>query len=87
MRGEGRLLDSMVGQDAMTEGEVLSDRLEAYLKETANRALDEGLDLTNSFKKLGGYKRDWYEVYKDAPACYERDIVIAFSAEILWKND
>lgn len=87
VRGEGRLLDSMVGQDAMTEGEVLSDRLEAYLKETANRALDEGLDLTNSFKKLGGYKRGWYEVYKDAPASYERDIVIVFSAEILWKND
>ena len=87
VRGEGRLLDGMVGQDVMTEGEVLSGRLEAYLKETADRALDEGLDLTNSFKKLGGYQRDWYEVYKDTPASYERDIAIVFSAEILWKND
>lgn len=87
VRGEGRLLDGMVGQDVMTAEEVLNKRLEEYLKETADRALDEGLDLTNSFKKLGGYQRDWYEVYKDAPASYERDLVIVFSAEILWKND
>ena len=87
VRGEGRLLDGMVGQDVMTAEEVLNKRLEEYLKETADRALDEGLDLTNSFKKLGGYQRDWYEVYKDAPASYERDIAIVFSAEILWKND
>ena len=87
VRGEGRLLDGIVGQDAMTAEEVLNKRLEEYLKETADRALDEGLDLTNSFKKLGGYQRDWYEVYKDAPASYERDLVIVFSAEILWKND
>lgn len=87
VRGEGRLLDGMVGQDVMTAEEVLNKRLEKYLKETADRALDEGLDLTNSFKKLGGYQRDWYEVYKDTPASYERDIAIVFSAEILWKND
>ena len=87
VRGEGRLLDGMVGQDVMTAEEVLNKRLEEYLKETADRALDEGLDLTNSFKKLGGYQRDWYEVYKDTPASYERDIAIVFSAEILWKND
>lgn len=87
VRGEGRLLDGIVGQDAMTAEEVLNKRLEEYLKETADRALDEGLDLTNSFKKLGGYQRDWYEVYKDTPASYERDIAIVFSAEILWKND
>ena len=87
VRGEGRLLDGIVGQDVMTAEEVLNKRLEEYLKETADRALDEGLDLTNSFKKLGGYQRDWYEVYKDAPASYERDIAIVFSAEILWKND
>lgn len=87
VRGEGRLLDGIVGQDAMTAEEVLNKRLEEYLKETADRALDEGLDLTNSFKKLGGYQRDWYEVYKDRPASYERDIAIVFSAEILWKND
>lgn len=87
VRGEGRLLDGMVGQDVMTAEEVLNKRLEEYLKETADRALDEGLDLTNSFKKLGGYQRDWYEVYKDTPASYERDIAIVFSTEILWKND
>ena len=87
VRGEGRLLDGIVGQDAMTAEEVLNKRLEEYLKETADRALDEGLDLTNSFKKLGGCQRGWYEVYKDTPASYERDIAIVFSAEILWKND
>ena len=87
VRGEGRLLDGIVGQDVMTAEEVLNKRLEEYLKETADRALDEGLDLTNSFKKLGGYQRDWYEVYKDTPASYERDIAIVFSTEILWKND
>lgn len=87
VRGAGKLLDGTVGQDAMTEGEALNGRLEAYLKETADRALGEGLDLTNSFKKLGGYRRDWYETYKDAPASYERDITIVFSTEILWKND
>lgn len=73
------------------EGEEVTRWFEAqltdYMKKTAAKELERGIDVTNSRKKLGGAMRSWYEKYRETPKAYEEDIEIVFDVKIRWIND
>ncbi len=66
--------------------ELLESQLTEYFNNLSSAALSQGIDLTNSFKKLGGYQRSWYDIYANAPAKYEKTIQIDYQVDINWKN-
>ncbi len=77
-------------QKELLSGEENKKNLEKQLMEyftmTADRALGQGIDVTNGYKKLGGYQREWYSKYGDSPQFWEEDMVIDFSFQINWTN-
>ena len=44
------------------------------------------IDVSNSYKKLGGYQRDWYWDYIDGTQEYEKDVDIVYNVHITWVN-
>ena len=43
-------------------------------------------DVTNSFKKLGGDRREWYRFYEKEPERFEEDMEIGYQTDITWVN-
>lgn len=74
------------GED--TELTVLAERrLSDYMNETAQTALSEQqLDVANSYRKLGGGRRDWYLEYEERQQIYEKDMGIRYLVEVDWVN-
>jgi len=74
-------------QDFNGEKEIVEEGLDAqiktYMTETAKEALENGIDVTNSFKKLG-MEREWYHFFIQSPELYENEIEILFEIEIDW---
>ena len=66
--------------------QLLEKQLEEYFNRIAAEALERGVDVTNSRKKLGGYQRDWYFYYQNSPAFYEEDISIEYQIRVNWTN-
>lgn len=70
------------------EEQGLSD-LERHIEDGMNVAAaailhEQGIDLTNSYRKIGGYKREWYERYQRQPGRYEEEIEIIYDVRIEW---
>jgi hypothetical protein len=60
---------------------------ENYMTETAQNARQiYGIDVTNSYKKLGGLNRELYFYYRQNPGEYEQDMNIVYELEITWVN-
>ena len=78
---------------AESPGKFYSEReLEKLSQEYMNRVAEEALridsqvDVTNSYKKVGGYERDWYELLRGTPENYEEGMDIVYNVEIVWVN-
>lgn len=83
---DGELLYQQESRPADENREWLKEQLEAYFNATAEAALERQMDVTNSYKRLGGYQPQWYERYQNAPADYEKDICIVYEVSVNWKN-
>lgn len=70
-----------IGGMAQTEKEI-----EHYMNTIAAAALERELDVTNSYRKLGGYMRDWYFLYRKDAASYEKDVNTVYRVHITWIN-
>ena len=44
------------------------------------------VDCANSYKKLGGQRRDWYLLYQKQPEQYEKDMEIIYRVKVDWVN-
>lgn len=58
-----------------------------YYQELLTQALEKNVDLSNSFKNLGGYQRDWFEKYQENDMRYENDIALQIDVEITFVNN
>lgn len=71
-------------EDAKT---AVERQLEVYMNGLAGAALDEQqIDLSGSYRKLGGNRRDWYALYAKGSEQYEQEITIAYRVDIDWIN-
>lgn len=59
-----------------------------YMNRVAAESLREepAVDVTNSYKKIGGYRRDWYDIFAGQPEGYEENMKIVYHLEIVWVN-
>ena len=55
--------------------------IEGYMTQKAAEMLNQGIDVTNSFKKLGR-ETEWYIYYSQNPEIYESEIEILFDVDI-----
>ena len=62
---------------------VLDRELADYFQETAQKV---AVDCANSYKKLGGQRRDWYLLYQKQPEQYEKDMEIIYRVKVAWVN-
>ena len=65
--------------------QLLNTRMEDYLNAIALHALENEIDITNSYRNLGADNRTWYFKYQNTPAAYEKDIKIQYLVKINWK--
>lgn len=68
--------------------EELERMSENYMNRTALEALESenAIDVANSYKKIGGYRRDWYDTLTDRQESYEEDMKIVYHLDITWVN-
>lgn len=83
---EGELLYQKESLSREENKKNLERQVLEYFSDTADRALQQGIDVTNGYKKLGGYQRDWYARYEASPQFWEEDIAADFSFQINWTN-
>lgn len=67
--------------------QLLNTRMEDYLNEIASHALENEIDITNSYRNLGADNRTWYFKYQNTPVAYEKDIKIQYLVKINWKSE
>ncbi len=67
--------------------QLLNNRMEDYLNAIASHALENEIDITNSYRNLGADNRTWYFKYQNTPAAYEKDIKIQYLVKINWKSE
>ena len=84
--------------DVRCTGEVIYEReetgfpdlerqIEAYMNETAARALIwQQIDLSGSYRKLGRHRRDLYRKYTQNPESYESDMKIVYHVQVKWST-
>lgn len=78
-------LQSEYGQN-LKSGDIkkmLEKELEDYFQQTAQKV---EVDCANSYKKLGGQRRDWYLLYQKQPEQYEKDMEIIYRVKVAWVN-
>lgn len=61
----------------------LEKQIAEYFQVIAQKAK---IDCTNSYKKLGGQRRDWYLRYQEKPGRYEKDMGIIYQVKVDWVN-
>lgn len=67
--------------------QLLNTRMEDYLNATASHALENEIDITNSYRNLGADNRTWYFKYQNTPVAYEKDIKTQYLVKINWKTE
>lgn len=80
---DGEILRQAYGTDREEAEDWLEVQLKEYMSICAENALKKGVDVTNSFKKLGK-KREWYVYYMQSPDFYESEIEINFEIDVDW---
>lgn len=89
MTGKGKV--KKVGEEASLEGQIrkrLNRQLEHDLIQTAAEWQKEpGVDITNSFIKLGGYDRELYQKYCQDYEGYLEQLVIDFQVDLKIVNE
>lgn len=81
---DGKILyQTYSGNEEETKG-WLTQQIADYMAVKAKGALERGIDLTNSRKKLGGSMREWYVYYQSNGNAYEEEIEIVFNVKINW---
>lgn len=83
--GEGEILSGTVS--ASEKEQLLNTRMEDYLNAAASHALENEIDITNSYRNLGADNRTWYFKYQNTPVAYEKDIKIQYLVKINWKSE
>lgn len=93
LRDEGTVQIRVSCEGEMLYGEqldnsVISRYVTDYFNRLAAENLSAGIDVSNSFKKLGGYNRDWYESWKqrveeEPSAVYEEDLNIVYDVQVV----
>lgn len=65
----------------------VEEQVEAYMNRLASQMLkDRRIDVSNSFKKLGGHRRAWYQEYEAKNEAFEEDMEIEYHVTITWVN-
>ena len=87
---DGKLLvPSYAALTKNQEKEDIQEQLEVqiyeYMTDKASRMLERGIDVTNSYKKLGR-EPEWYAYYAQNPDFYEGEIEILFDIDIDWTD-
>lgn len=73
------------GAMAQEDTSVLEKELRQYFNDRATRALrEQQVDVSNSYRKLGGIRRDWYMEYKNNALSYEQDMDIVYNVKVDW---
>lgn len=67
--------------------QLLNTRMEDYLNAIASHALENEIDITNSYRNLGADNRTWYFKYQNTPVAYEKDIKTQYLVKINWKTE
>ena len=80
---DGKILRQNYGEDGTGAQAWLASMIKDYMTAQAAGALERGIDVTNSLKKLGS-QREWYTYYIQSPNFYEGDIEIVFEIDIDW---
>ena len=80
---DGEILQQRHTADAKETQKWLEEQIGMYMLAKAVKALERGVDITNSFKKLGT-DREWYLYYMQSPDFFEEEIEIIFDIEIEW---
>ena len=83
--GEGEILSGTVS--ASEKEQLLNTRMEDYLNAIAAHALENEIDITNSYRNLGADNRTWYFKYQNTPVAYEKDIKTQYLVKINWKTE
>ena len=83
--GEGEILSGTVS--ASEKEQLLNTRMEDYLNAIASHALENEIDITNSYRNLGADNRTWYFKYQNTPVAYEKDIKTQYLVKINWKTE
>lgn len=79
---EGRTVLEQNGQENRT---MLEIQVQQYLNNIAARTLKEQqVDVADSYRKLGGIRRDWYGEYEKNNSSYEQDLDIVYNVQIDW---
>ena len=80
---DGKILGQTYDAEQENVEEWFEVQVKDYMTANAAKALEDGIDITNSFKKLGK-EREWYLYYTQSPNFYEQDIEIIFDIDIDW---
>lgn len=83
---EGEILYQKTDESVEKIEENLNLQLQQYFTEVAREALENGVDVSNGYKRLGGMARDWYVKYENSPDFFEKDIVIEFEVKVNWSG-
>ena len=67
--------------------QLLNTRMEDCLNAIALHALENEIDITNSYRNLGADNRTWYFKYQNTTVAYEKDIKIQYLVKINWKTE
>lgn len=90
LTGDAQVKMEAEGQ-TMTRGQLkkkLNRQLAASLTQTAKELLREpGMDLSNSFIRLGGYQRELYEKYNQDYTSYQENLSIQFQVDMNMINE
>lgn len=80
---EGEILRQNYGEDTEGAKTWMDAQIRDYMTAKAQGALETGVDVANSLKKIGS-RQEWYAYYTQSPNFYEGDIQIVFETDIDW---
>lgn len=86
--GDKRTVELLVTCDGTMlyqEGkEDIEELITVHYQQQLTSALEQTVDLSNSFKNLGGYQREWFVDYQSDPERYEKEIQLQIDVDITW---
>lgn len=76
------------GQEQIAQDHArIEQAVASYMNTLAGQTLSEqGIDLSGSYRRLGGAARGWYQEYQKKSAQYEGDMRIVYEVDIDWVN-